>query len=282
MFPFEVSGWQLGLVGFAAVQAVYLYRYRSLQFLAGVLLAAHLAWGGVGIGASLAAVGNNAVEPLALFALFGYGVWRRSHPVLLAAALGLGALFTARLELLGSSLDAVLALDLVGLGGLIWSKRVHGNGEAGARARFAAVFLLFVPVAALDLVESGGALGDASQLLSWGTVLALLVPAAVTRLRVYAFPALILPIQGAVALAPSSSVGWGLAGMIGAFALVSLGVFVSLRREQILAWLEDSSISDFEEGEPFLSTPASDTGWRHVVLAAGLLSAVGWVVLPVL
>ena len=104
---------------------------------------------------------------------------------------------------------------------------------------------------------------------------------ASSRVRAYALPSLILPIQGIVNLSPESSTGWGMAILFSAFVVISLGVGVSLNREKILAWLEEDANPADAAGEAFaLSSPNAWPG--RTALALALIAAVGYVVAPVL
>jgi hypothetical protein len=280
-YPFGVTGWQIGLWSVAALHGVLFFRTRSVQFLAGLLVSAHLAWGGAFPSESLAAIGSNALEPALLMTLFGYGVWRRAHVAILGPTLLLaGASSAHALDL--QVLSPLAGLDAIGLGLLAWTLREHGLGAAGARARLAGVFLLFAPASVLALTARDPAVGDLGRIVSWSTVVALLAPALFTRLRVFWIPALILPVQGAVSLAPQSSHGWGALGVLAAFVVVSLGVGVSLRRERLLAWLERRLDGEPGEGQPVpLRRPRQpESALARAALAAGLTAALALGVLP--
>jgi hypothetical protein len=281
---FGLGGWHLGLIGMAAVHAVFLARTRAPWFLAGVVVAAHFAWGGATPAASLAAVGSNPMEPVVVLGLFVYALHRRAHPAVIAVPLLLMTYGVGALAPLGNPVDAVLALDVLGLGILVASHVLHGRGVAGARYRFVGTFLLVVPVTALALAADGGALGDLARAVSRATLAALLVPAFFTRLRVYALPPLLLPLETAVGLAPGSTVGWGAAALAGGFAVVSAGAALAIHRERILAWLERAEVADAKQGRPLLlRRPLTQEEWLgRVALAGGLCLATGWVVVPAL
>ncbi|MBX3471130.1 MAG: hypothetical protein KF878_30045 [Planctomycetes bacterium] len=231
-----LTAWQVGLVGAASVHALTFARRGSFAHLLGLLVALDLLAAGSTLAGSLSHVGRGPAEPLALLALFAYGLARKAHPVATLVPLVAASILTARLGLLGGDLrDGGLAVHLLAVGGLCWTHRVHGTSPAGAPFRFVACSLLWLP-AHVYLLKNPGALE-----VAWGArgaLVALLALALVTGLRGYAVPALLLPLEALRRAAPETTSGWGALGIGLAFASVTAGVVVSLRREAILAWLE--------------------------------------------
>ena len=121
-----------------------------------------------------------------------------------------------------------------------------------------------------------------------GAVLPLLGPALLPRRRVFGLPALLVPIQGVVTLAPESSQGWGAVGVFAAFVVVSLGVALSLHRDRVLAWLEgegdvegEGQADDVSRGQPVPRRPRRPESWyARAAFATGLAAAVALAVLP--
>lgn len=253
-----LTGWQLALVAVGALHGLMFHRHRSLHFLAGLLFCAHLAWGGATLSGSFGAIGDNPLEPFLLLALFGYGVWRKSPAPAVAVPLLLSAVLAVRHEPFGNALDVLLALQLVGAGTLVYAHRVFGKDAAGARFRFVGTFLLFFPphLLALGFVLEPQA-QELARVFAWSSVLALFGLAALTRLRGYALPALLIPLELAIRFAPSSTQGWGVLGLLLAFVVVSLGVLLSLKREQILAWLNEAEEREAELGQPLAAPEES-------------------------
>lgn len=245
-----VGAWTLGLVALAGVHGVLFFKHQGFPFLAGVLGAALLSAGGSTMQTSFAAVGANPLEPFALAALFGFGLWRRSHPALLALPLLLGAKLTASLALFGSGLDVVLALDLIALGILAYTHREHGRSAEGASCRLVGSTLLYLPAALVAISPSVPHLHTAAMVMTGVALLGLGALALATRSRVYAWPTLLLPLQGAIEIAPSSTQAWGVLGLGAAFALVCGGVLVSLKRDQVLAWLSELDAAEAAAGQP--------------------------------
>jgi hypothetical protein len=228
-----LSAWQLGLVGAAVVHGISFRRHGALPFLLGVLAAVDLAHGGVTLHESLRQIGRGAAEPVVLTALFAYGLLRRAPAAVVFPPLALAALLTYRLEAFGR-LDAPVALDLLAAGLLAWTHRTHGRDAAAASFRFTGCLLLWLPVHVLALDSTH----VSYDWLGRGTLVALLALAAATRVRAYAVPALLLPLDLARHASPTTTAGWGAVGIGLAFVAIALGVVVSLRREAILAWLE--------------------------------------------
>lgn len=269
-----LSAWQLGLVGMAVVHGVGFRRHGALPFLLGLLAAVDLAQGGVSLDDSLHQIGRGAAEPVVLVALFAYGLVRRAHAAVIFPPLALAALLTYRLDAFGR-LDAPLAIDLLGAGLLVWTHRTHGRDASAASFRFAGCLLLWLPVHVLAAQEPHLAS------LAWtgrGTLVALAVLAAATRVRAYTVPCLLLPLDLARHAAPTTTTGWGAVGIGLAFVAVALGVVVSLRREAILAWLERASVASEHRSAPthprsVAPAPAQTTlgGTLALALVAGLL-----------
>lgn len=255
-----LSAWQLGLLGATVVQGVAFHRHGALPSLLGALLAVDLAAGGATLQASLRHVGGGFVEPLVLLALFSYGLLRRAHVAAVFPPLLAAAALTARLELVGGLADLGLGVHVFAAGLLAWTHRAHGTTPAGARARFVGCTLLWLPVHLYALRHPLAA--DAAW-AARGTLVALLSLALATRLRGYAIPALLLPVDALVRAAPSTASGWGALGIGLAFASVAGGVALSLRREAILAWLErltsgaDGGDGDLPTAAPADTPPAS-------------------------
>ena len=246
-----LSAWQVGLTGVAVVHGLGAVRDRSLPHALGLMLALDLAGGGATLERSFGALGSGAVEPALLLLAFAWGVVRGAHPAVLAFPLTLAAACIYRLHPAahlpaGAPLDAALALDVVGLGLLAWSQRVHGGSPAAAGWRLLGVLLLVAPVyveMSWDVPEAG------AGLLGRATVAALLVAAVALRQRTFALPALLLPAEAARARAPTGTSGWGGLVMASAFALVGAGVVVSLKREALLAWLEARAAAAGGDGD---------------------------------
>ncbi len=265
------AAWHVGLLGMAAVHGVTFARHRTLPSLLGALVAVDLAASGVTLEASLAGVGRGVAEPAVLLALVGYGLLRRAHPLAVFAPLTAAAVLVSQLELLGGLRDLGAAVDVFAAGLLAWTHRTHGASAAGARYRFVGCTLLWLPVHvyALRHPEAGDA-ALAAQL----TLVLLVALAGLTRLRAYAIPALLLPIDLATRVAPSSTSGWGALGIALAFASVAGGVVVSLRREAILAWLERLAARDDDApvaapvAAPEVATGGSSAGAVAVVVTA--------------
>ncbi|MCO5169572.1 MAG: hypothetical protein M9894_24795 [Planctomycetes bacterium] len=259
-----LTAWQVGLVGAASVHGLTFARRGAFAHLLGLLVAIDLLAAGATLAGSLAHVGRGPAEPLALLALFAYGLARNAHPVATLAPLVMASILTARLDLLGGGLrDVGLAVHLLAAGGLCWTHRVHGTSPAGAPFRFVACTLLWLP-AHLYLLKEPGALD-----VAWGArgaLVALLGLALLTGLRGYAVPALLLPLEALRRAAPATSSGWGALGIGLAFASVAGGVALSLRREAILAWLERRSRAADDDAPPG-GTPA---GAGRAALIAGL------------
>lgn len=239
-----LSAWQLGLGGMAVAHGIAFGRHGALPLLLGVLVAVDLAAGGATLETSLRHVGRGAAEPAVLLALFGYGLHRRAHPLAVFTPLAAAAVLVSRLELLGGLKDLGLCVDLFAAGLLAWTHRTHGTSAAGARFRFAGCTLLWLPVQLYALRHPGS---FEAVTAARTTLVALVGLAVVTRVRGYAIPALILPVDAAVHVAPSSTSGWGALGIGLAFASVAGGVLVSLRREAILAWLERLTWGDDDD-----------------------------------
>lgn len=258
-----LTAWQVGLLGAASIYGLTFARQGAFAHLLGLLVAVDLLAAGSTLAGSLAHVGRGPVEPLALLALFAYGLARKAHPVATLVPLVAASILTARLGLLGGDLRNVgLAVHLLAAGGLCWTHRVHGTSPAGAPFRFVACTLLWLP-AHLYLLKDPGALD-----VAWGArgaLVALLVLALVTGLRGYAVPALLLPLEALRRAAPETTSGWGALGIGLAFASVAGGVALSLRRDAILAWLERSRAAD--DDAPLAGAPA---GAGRAALIAGL------------
>lgn len=267
-----LSAWQTGLLALGAIHGFHAARQGTLPFVLGVLAAIDLAAGGATLAGSLAHVGRGAAEPLALFALFAWGLARRAPAPALAVPLLLGAALTYRLHPVGrAALDAVLALDLVGAGLLAWTHRVHGTSLDGARARFAGALLLLVPI---HVEAAWGPYGEAAAPgLARATLAALLALGLATRLRVYALPGLLLPLEAARGLAPGGAAGWGALGIAGAFGLVAAGVAVSLQRERLLAWLEAEPRDEDEAPAPIAARTFSLPAALGVIALATFATA---------
>jgi hypothetical protein len=145
--PFGLTPWSLGLTGVAAVHAVMLRRTGSTRFLASLVVAVDLVALGETPVASFAGLGRSPFELAALGALFVRGLARGESGRALAAPLLLAAIVTARLRLV-AGLDALLpAFDVLGLGLLAYTHRVHGTAPAGARQRLVGSLFLWAPAA---------------------------------------------------------------------------------------------------------------------------------------
>lgn len=235
------GAWPLGLAGWTVLHALEARRRRSVPFALSLLLALDLLAvapaAGFSFERSLGLLGGSPLEPLALLALFGWGLVRK-NPLAVALPLGLSAFLTWQQGLLGSRLDPVLAAELLGAGLIAWSLRVHPATPTALR--LLGLVLLVVPA---QLALEGRA-DTAALLLEKGPLVGLLLAALALRQRALAWPALLLPIEGARAAAPSGSSGWGALGIGLGFALVLLGVVLSLYRERLLAWLEPAITED--------------------------------------
>lgn len=267
----DAPAWHVGLLGLALVSGLQFMRHRSVAPLLGVLLAFDLAAAGSSLGESLQHVGRGRTEPLALLALFAYGLLRRAHPALVLAPLVLAAALIARLRLLGGALDPLLCVDVIGVGLLAWTHRTHGKAPDGLAWRFVGCALLWLP--AHVLAARGGPWADTALLFGRGALVGLVALALATRLRAYAVPALLLPLEGLRLAAPTSTAGWGTLGITGAFVAVGLGVLVSLKREAVLAWLDRQPAPEpEEEAAPTpIAVPATHT--RSSLIAASVAGA---------
>jgi hypothetical protein len=234
-WAFGAGAWTLGLVGCAAVHAVFALRTGGLHFVAGVAGAALLAAGGPTIAASLASIGRNPLEAALLLGLFGYGVARRAPPVALALLLGRGALVLARVLPLGAALDDVVALAVAGAGVLAFTHRVHGCGPAGRLLRLLGSTLLYAP--ACEVALDGGAAAGPARWIAALALAGLLAAGIRLRLPAYWAPPAVAPVVLATRRAPSSAIGWGATAIAAAFGAVGLGVALSVFRESILAWI---------------------------------------------
>ncbi len=265
------SDLQLGVVAASAVHAGWFLRTRSLHFLAGGVVALHLSLGGTTLGTSL--------ELALALALFGYAVWRQAHPALIGAPLLVAAGLVIALHPSGAqarAIDLVLACQVVGAGLLVATHRQHGRAEAGAPARALGAMFCYVPAFAVAIYHGEASGRAAAQGLGIGASAALLVLAGATRLRGYALPSLFVLLQGALLAAPSTSRGWGALGLVAAFASVGAGVAVSLRREQLLAWLERGPRSASEERP---RVPLSPSALGRPALLAVALAGGSWLLL---
>lgn len=235
-------GWTVGLGCVLAVQGGLFGRTRELKYLVGALAAIYLGSNGSTLPASLDGLGTRAIEPLLLGALIVLAGWRGVAAEWLALPLLLTAVLTARLGLWGGDLDTVLGWNVVGLGVLAWAHRDFGLRLEGAFARAWGVALLVGPAGVAVLQDVPGA-------LAWGGILigALLVVGASTRLPVYAIPALLVPVELVSGAAPTTTLGWGVLGLVTAFCGLGAGVVVSLYRERVLAWLDATEGAEPEE-----------------------------------
>jgi hypothetical protein len=233
------TGWQVSLAGAVGLNVGLLLARREWRWLVGGLCAADLLACGRTPGASFHVIGHGAHEALVLFALFSLGLARRAHPVALAIPLMLGAYLTENLGLVRHELDGALGLSLLGAGTLAWTHREHGRSATGARWRAFGATLVWMPFAWVAAASERA--HDVAGATTLGLVLALVVLAIATRLRVYAFPAILLVIDGGGRVAPTTAAGWGAAGIALAFVAVGVGVLVSLERARILAWIERGS-----------------------------------------
>lgn len=269
------SAWQLGLIGLALTHTALFARHRGVGFLLGVLAACDLLAAGATLERSFDRVGDGPAEPAVLLALFGYALAQRAHPVLTLSPLALAAALAARLGVAGGPLDALVGLDVLGAGLLAWTHRAHGKGAEGTAWRFVGCALLWFPAHVLAL--RGGSFGEPALLFGRVALVGLVVLGLATRLRGYAVPALLLPLEGLRHATPSSTAGWGALGITGAFVAVGLGVLVSLKREALLAWLEQDGPDRDEEAPPAaaptpIAVPAGGSS-RGAVVAACVLGA---------
>lgn len=245
----HLAAWPLGLGAWSAIAAVELLRRRSFPAVVSCLLALDLLLGGPSLAGAWRGLGSGPGEPAALLGLFAWGLVRRAHPLALGLPLSLATLLTWRLDLCTPALQAVLGLHVLGAGLLAWSHRVVAPGEL----RLLGTLLLVVPI---HLHLASGAPEPGAMAVARGTLLGLLVLAALTRTRSYAWPALLVPVEVARRLAPRGAGGWSGLGIALGFGLVALGVAVSLWRERLLAWLEEAPPPPPEEAE---ASPAEVT-----------------------
>jgi hypothetical protein len=240
--PFGAAPWSLALAGYALVQALLFARTRSVRFAVAAALAADLARGG-SLADSLALLGTSPLEAIAFLALFLAGVWKKANPVALAVPVLLATLVVLRDG--HDGLHLLVASDVLALSLLVWTHATHGRGAAGAIPRFLGSTLIYAPAVFHAATESGGA---PAQLVLLGSLGFLVLLACVTRVRLYAFPALLIPASRGIQAAPATAFGWGVLGVALGFVLVALGVFTVLRRERLLAWIDG--------GEPLPGGPS--------------------------
>ncbi|MGE0709696.1 MAG: hypothetical protein AB7N76_24275 [Planctomycetota bacterium] len=227
---------QGGLAAFSVLAGLAFASGRSLGSLIALLLGLRFLAGGGQLSHTLEQLGTSSLEPALLLALYGYGLWRRSPAPACALPLGAAALLLARQgHLGGNTLDLLLGGQVLGAGILAYAHRQHGCAPQGAQLRFAGALLLYGPATLVALL--GEVNPDGAWWMSRGALVGLLALGALTRLRAYAVPALLLPLELCSRSLPATTRGWGVFGLAAAFAVVGLGVLVSLRREQLLAWL---------------------------------------------
>jgi len=228
------TGWTLGLASVLVVHGAFFGRTRELKYLVGALAAVYLGSAGADLETSLAGLGTRPIEPLLLGALILAAGWRGVAAELLVWPLLLTAALSARLDLWGTGLDAVLGFNVVGVGLLLWAFRDYGRGVEGAFPRAWAVLFLVIPAGVAVLADEPGALAYGGVLIG-----ALGVVGLLSRLPVFGLPLLLVPVELASGAAPSTALGWGVLGLITAFCGLAAGVAVSCNREQLLAWLDE-------------------------------------------
>src|SRR5262249_1361266 len=131
------------------------------------------------------------------------------------------------------ALAPVVFLFVAGAGVLAWTHRVHGTGATGALWRCAGSLAVFAPSCLVARWD-----GRFPYELVLGVVVILLAVAALSRLRIYACPSIVLVGDAAERFAPRTTTGWGVLGLGVAFIALALGVAVSLHREKLLALLQ--------------------------------------------
>lgn len=236
------GAWPLALAGWTVLHALEAWRRRSLPFACSLLVALDLLSlapaSGFEFERTLDLVGRSPAELVALLGVFAWGLHRRAGPVALGLPLGLASLHAWQLGLLGPRLDPLLGLELLGAGLLAWSLRLRPGAPTGLR--LVGLALLLLP----GQLGLDGLAGPAALLLGKGPLVGLLLLALATRTRALAWPALLLPLEGAREVAPRGAGGWGALGIGLGFALVALGVALSVCRERLLAWLEPEPLSE--------------------------------------
>ena len=243
-----LSTWNLGLAGVAALHALLLRRDGALRYAGGLLLALHMTLGGTTVADSFAAFGSNPLEPVALLALVAYGIYRKVPEQALVVPVALAAFLVAHLDLVGSELDAVLAIDTAALCLLAWTHRIHGCDPKGVSYRYVGSLMLWLPAGLVAInAANAGHVAQTAKVFAGAAILGLLIAGVLLRERTYALPSLLIPGKLAHKLAPASASGWGTLVIGLAFAAISGGVLIALRRERLLAWLEALGLEDAEE-----------------------------------